>query len=106
MVRQVSTIPWLSLIVLDHALVLQIPSEKVFRSQKTPNTVSEGVWSCRDGMIFESIRLFSVSHGLEHRSGVADELSFRVRKLDVVCGHVSEALEFRKREVVRIKSRG
>ena len=25
------------------------------------------------------------------RSGVADELSFRVRKLDVVCGHVSEA---------------
>ena len=28
--------------------VLQIPSEKVFRPKKTtPNTVSEGVWSCR-----------------------------------------------------------
>ena len=94
--------------MVHSSLVLQVPPEKVFkRPQKTtPNTVSEGVWSCRNGMIFESIRLFSVSHGLEHRSGVADELSFRVRKLDVVCGHVSEALEFRKREVVRIKSRG
>ena len=29
------------------SLVLQIPSEKVCRPQKTlPNTVSEGVWSC------------------------------------------------------------
>ena len=32
----------------DQTLVLQIPSEKVFRPKKTtPNTVSEGVWSCR-----------------------------------------------------------
>ena len=30
------------------SLVLQIPSEKVFTPKKnTPNTVSEGVWSCR-----------------------------------------------------------
>ena len=29
-------------------VVLQIPSEKVFRPQKTPpKAVSEGVWSCR-----------------------------------------------------------
>ena len=34
---------------LGDALVLQIPSEKVFRLQKTtPNIVSEGLWSCRD----------------------------------------------------------
>ena len=34
--------------LFDPSLVLQIPSEKVFTSQKTsPNTVSEGVWSCR-----------------------------------------------------------
>jgi len=38
----------------EYALELQIPSEKVFRPQKTtPNSVSEGVWSCSDGkMLF------------------------------------------------------
>ena len=36
------------------ALVLQIPSQKVFRPQKTtPKTVSEGVWSCRDVNILQ-----------------------------------------------------
>ena len=38
-----------------HALVLQTPSGKVFRPQKTiQHTVSEGVWSCRDWIWIES----------------------------------------------------
>ena len=40
-------------------LVLQIPSEKVFRPQKTtPNTVSEGVWICGDGYKYNRSHLF------------------------------------------------
>ena len=32
-----------------YTLVLQIRSQKVFGDQKpSPNTVSEGVWSCKD----------------------------------------------------------
>lgn len=39
------------------------------------------------------IAIKKLQETLQQTSGVADELSFRVRKLDVVCGHVSEALK-------------